>query len=75
MSFAQTIAIAGVLAWMVMVAPEVRAQVNTELLRARIHDKGMSLVLQGTFDGHTGNTSGLTAAGFDARVVKRTRRL
>lgn len=39
------------------------AQVNTEILRARIHDKGMSLVLQGTFDGNTGNTTGLTADG------------
>ncbi|HEX8795990.1 MAG TPA: DUF481 domain-containing protein [Polyangiaceae bacterium] len=44
-------------------APVANAQVNTEILRARIHDQGTSLVLQGTLDGHTGNTSGLTADG------------
>lgn len=44
-------------------ATDASAQVNTEILRARVHDQGTSLVLQGTLDGHTGNTSGLTADG------------
>lgn len=46
-----------------MLEPVASAQVDTEILRDRIHEKGTSLVLQGTFDGHTGNTSGLTADG------------
>ena len=40
-----------------------RAQVNTEPFRKRIKETGYSFFLQGTFDGHTGNTSGLTADG------------
>ena len=39
------------------------AQVNTEPLRAKIHEQGMSGLIQGTLDGHTGNTSGVTADG------------
>ncbi len=39
------------------------AQVNTETLRTRIHEQGTTLLLQGTLDGHTGNTSGLAADG------------
>jgi len=45
-----------------VVAPA-RAQVNTEPFRKRIRSKGVSFILQGTFDGHTGNTQGLTADG------------
>lgn len=48
-----------VLAWPV----DALAQVNTESMRKRIHEKGFSLVVEGTFDGHTGNTQGLTADG------------
>ncbi len=44
-------------------APVASAQVNTETMRARIHEGGASLLVQGTLDGHTGNTSGLTADG------------
>ena len=44
-------------------ASEAAAQVNTEVMRKRIKLKGVSLVLEGTFDGHTGNTTGLTADG------------
>jgi hypothetical protein len=40
-----------------------RAQVNTEPFRKRIKAKGYSFFLQGTFDGHTGNTQGVTADG------------
>jgi hypothetical protein len=40
-----------------------RAQVNTEPFRKRIKETGYSFFLQGTFDGHTGNTSGVTADG------------
>jgi len=40
-----------------------QAQVNTEILRKRIKDRGFTLVLEGTFDGHTGNTQGLSADG------------
>jgi len=40
-----------------------RAQVNTEPLRDKIHEKGLSGILQGTLDGHTGNTQGVTADG------------
>jgi hypothetical protein len=39
------------------------AQVNTESLRKRIKERGFSLFVQGTFDGHTGNTRGLSADG------------
>jgi hypothetical protein len=39
------------------------AQVNTEPFRKRIKQKGGSFFLQGTFDGNTGNTQGLTADG------------
>jgi|CZKU01.1.fsa_nt_gi hypothetical protein len=39
------------------------AQVNTEPFRKRIKETGYSFILQGTFDGHTGNTQGLTADG------------
>jgi hypothetical protein len=39
------------------------AQVNTEPFRKRIKSKGYSFFLQGTFDGHTGNTRGATADG------------
>ena len=40
-----------------------RGQVNTEPFRKRIKAKGYSFFLQGTFDGHTGNTVGATADG------------
>ncbi len=40
-----------------------RAQVNTEPFRKRIKAKGYSFFLEGTFDGHTGNTRGATADG------------
>lgn len=40
-----------------------RAQVNTEPFRKRIKARGYSFFLQGTFDGHTGNTRGATADG------------
>lgn len=40
-----------------------RAQVNTEPFRKRIKSRGYSFFLQGTFDGHTGNTEGVTADG------------
>jgi hypothetical protein len=39
------------------------AQVNTETFRKRIKSKGYSFFLEGTFDGHTGNTRGATADG------------
>jgi hypothetical protein len=42
---------------------DARAQVNTESMRKRIKLHGASLILEGTFDGHTGNTQGLTADG------------
>jgi hypothetical protein len=51
------------------------AQVNTETLRKRIHDKGFSLVVEGTFDGHTGNTRGLTADGLVGIGYARDRHL
>jgi hypothetical protein len=44
-------------------AESARAQVNTEPLRKRIRQKGTSFILEGTFDGHTGNTQGVTADG------------
>jgi hypothetical protein len=40
-----------------------QAQVNTEVLRKRIKDRGFTFILEGTFDGHTGNTQGLSADG------------
>jgi len=39
------------------------AQINTEVLRKRIKDRGFTFILEGTFDGHAGNTSGLSADG------------
>jgi hypothetical protein len=45
------------------VSSRARAQVNTEPFRKRIKETGYSFFLQGTFDGHTGNTYGLTADG------------
>jgi hypothetical protein len=51
------------------------AQVNTELFRKRIKDTGFSFFLQGTFDGHTGNTQGLTADGLVGAGVARGRQL
>lgn len=57
-SAAVTLAIA-----LALVAVDATAQVNTEILRKRIKAKGISFVLEGTFDGHTGNTYGLTADG------------
>ena len=39
------------------------AQVNTEVLRKRIKAAGFTFVLEGAFDGRTGNTRGLTADG------------
>jgi hypothetical protein len=38
-------------------------QVNTEPFRKRIKQKGVSFFVQGTVDGNTGNTQGLTADG------------
>jgi hypothetical protein len=46
-----------------VVAPPAGAQVNTEPFRKRIKAKGYSFFLEGTFDGHTGNTRGATADG------------
>jgi hypothetical protein len=48
-----------------LVSPVARAnaQVNIEPFRSRIKLNGYSLLLQGTFDGHTGNTEGVTADG------------
>jgi hypothetical protein len=46
-----------------LLSPAARAQVNTEVLRKRIKDKGASFTLEGTFDGRTGNTYGLSADG------------
>ncbi len=39
------------------------AQVNTEVLRKRIKERGFTFILEGTFDGRTGNSYGLTADG------------
>jgi hypothetical protein len=44
-------------------AARASAQVNTEPMRKRIKLRGASFILEGTFDGHTGNTQGLTADG------------
>jgi hypothetical protein len=51
------------LATLLLAATDARAQVNTESMRKRIKLHGASLILEGTFDGHTGNTQGLTADG------------
>jgi hypothetical protein len=48
---------------LLLLSADAAAQVNTEVLRKRIKLKGISFMLQGTFDGHTGNTKGLTADG------------
>ncbi len=56
-------------------SPAARAQVDTEILRSRVHDQGTSLVLQGMLDGHTGNTSGLTADGLVGGGVATGRHL
>lgn len=52
-----------VLVALVLSSRSASAQVNTEVLRKRIKDRGASFILEGTFDGHTGNTYGLTADG------------
>ena len=52
-----------------------RAQVNSEPLRSRIKEKGFSFILQGTFDGRTGNTTGLTADGLIGAGVATNRHL
>lgn len=46
-----------------LVAPRAMAQVNTEVLRKRINTTGYTFILEGAFDGRTGNTQGLTADG------------
>ena len=51
------------------------AQVNTEPFRKRIKETGVSFFLQGTFDGHTGNTHGLTADGLVGAGLARGRHL
>ena len=61
-AIAATAAIAAASA-LVLASADARAQVNVEVLRKRIKAKGASFILEGTFDGHTGNTSGLTADG------------
>jgi hypothetical protein len=50
-----------VLCFAITAADAARAQVNTEPLRDKIHEKGLSGLLQATLDGHTGNTEGVTA--------------
>jgi len=52
-----------------------RAQVNTEPFRKRIKAKGYSFFLQGSFDGHTGNTQGATADGLIGAGVAGGRHL
>jgi Protein of unknown function, DUF481 len=64
-----------VLAFIMTFAPMANAQVNTEIFRARVHEEGTSFVLQGAFDGHTGNTSGLTADGLVGAGVGSGRHL
>ena len=54
--------ISGMAAGVLLTLPAA-AQVNTEPLRDKIHATGLSGVLQGTLDGHTGNTNGVTADG------------
>jgi hypothetical protein len=63
-------AVAGALVAAVSASPA-SAQVNTEPFRARIKDRGYSFILQGTFDGHTGNTFGVTADGLVGVGVAR----
>ncbi len=53
----------------------VHAQVNTEPFRKRIKSTGYSFFLQGTLDGHTGNTEGLTADGLIGAGVAGGRHL
>jgi hypothetical protein len=60
---------------LLLVSSDTAAQVNTEVLRKRIKQKGISFVLEGTFDGHTGNTSGLTADGLIGGGVASGRHL
>jgi hypothetical protein len=66
-------------AWLVLpfllVPTVVHAQVNTEPFRKRIKQAGYSFFLQGTLDGHTGNSSGLTADGLVGAGVARDRHL
>jgi hypothetical protein len=57
---------------LLFVSTDAVAQVNIEILRKRIKQKGVSFVLEGTFDGHTGNTTGLTADGLIGGGVLRT---
>ncbi len=52
-----------------------RAQVNTEPFRKRVKSTGYSFFLQGTFDGHTGNTEGVTADGLVGAGVADRRHL
>jgi len=47
----------------ILVSRRAGAQVNTEVLRKRIKDHGFTFILEGTFDGRTGNSYGLTADG------------
>lgn len=51
------------------------AQVNTEPFRKRIKATGYSFFLQGTFDGHTGNTRGVSADGLVGAGVAGGRHL
>ncbi len=60
---------------MATVTAEAKAQVNTEPLRKRIKNKGFSFILEGTFDGHTGNTQGVTADGVIGAGVSSGRSL
>src|SRR5580692_5118343 len=71
--FSATFACACACSWVV---PSVaHAQVNTEPFRKRIKETGYSFFLQGTFDGHTGNTYGLTADGLIGGGVSKGRSL
>jgi hypothetical protein len=51
------------------------AQVNAELLRKRLKARGVSFFLEGTFDGRTGNTFGITASGLVGGGVSAGRNL
>jgi hypothetical protein len=66
------VSVAGVLLLLPSIA---RAQVNSEPLRTRIKEQGFSIILQGTFDGRTGNTQGLTADGLVGAGVATDRHL
>jgi hypothetical protein len=46
-----------------LVSSSAQGQVNTEVLRKRIKEKGVTFILEGTFDGRTGNAYGVTADG------------